>query len=179
MKKNIDPNKVSNFKNTEINYHHHSTFCMKTKPNNRYFNGLIKEATKEMKDNLCTEELKQKNPGLFYSILGRKLPKKYLQKEKVQITPVNAHIPEQSKLSPNELQLQLETEAKQRKLKAQKEYDLRQEQRKKELIKERNQKALLREQSYIQWVNPFEPINKNKMGSSQAWRIEKKYKYYD
>ena len=150
----------------------------KTNPNHHYFARLLK---KETNDYLVSnkEYLLANKPEIYYSMKGQKLPKKYLQKEKVQIAPVNAHIPEQSKLSPNELQLQLETEAKQRKLKAQKEHDLRQEQRKKELIKERNQKALLREQSYIQWVNPFEPINKNKMGSSQAWRIEKKYKYYD
>ena len=36
-----------------------------------------------------------------------------------------------------------------------------------------------REQSYIHWVNPYTPINHNKLGSSQSWRIEKKYKYYD
>jgi hypothetical protein len=36
MKKDIDQSKVSNFKNINVNYHHHSTFCMKTKPNNLY-----------------------------------------------------------------------------------------------------------------------------------------------
>ena len=49
MKKNIDPNKVSSFKNTEMSYHKHSTFCMKTKPNKRYFNGEVKRLTKEIK----------------------------------------------------------------------------------------------------------------------------------
>jgi len=39
MKKNKDPNKVSNFKNTKIEYEYYSSFCMKTKPNNRYYNG--------------------------------------------------------------------------------------------------------------------------------------------
>ena len=47
------------------------------------------------------------------------------------------------------------------------------------MIKKRNQNAYAREQSYIHWVNPFTPINHNKLGFSQAWRIEKKYKYYD
>jgi hypothetical protein len=45
MKKNIDPNKVSGFKNYRaMSYHKHSTFCMKTKPNKRYFNGEVKRA---------------------------------------------------------------------------------------------------------------------------------------
>ena len=79
MKKNIDPNKVSSFKNTEMSYHKHSTFCMKTKPNNRYFNGEVKRLTQEMKNDLCTEELKQSDPALYFSILGKKMPKKYLK----------------------------------------------------------------------------------------------------
>ena len=79
MKKNIDPNKVSSFKNTEMSYHKHSTFCMKTKPNNRYFNGEVKRLTQEMKNDLCTEELKQKDPALYFSLLGKKMPKKYLK----------------------------------------------------------------------------------------------------
>src|SRR5210317_863714 len=79
MKKNIDPNKVSSFKNTEMSYHKHSTFCMKTKPNKRYFNGEVKRLTQEMRNDLCTEELKQKDPALYFSILGKKMPKKYLK----------------------------------------------------------------------------------------------------
>ena len=64
MKKNIDSNKVSSFKNYEPNYHKYSSFCMKTKPNKRYFNGEVKRLTQEMKNDLCTEELKQKHPAL-------------------------------------------------------------------------------------------------------------------
>ena len=50
MKKNKDPNKVSNFKNTKIEYEYYSSFCMKTKPNNRYFKGELKRLTQEMRD---------------------------------------------------------------------------------------------------------------------------------
>ena len=32
-----------------------------------------------MKNNLCTKELKQKDPALYFSILGKKMPKKYLK----------------------------------------------------------------------------------------------------
>jgi hypothetical protein len=31
---------------------------------------------------------------------------------------------------------------------------------------------------YGGWVNPFEPINKGRLGSTQEWRIEKPKKYY-
>ena len=34
-------------------------------------------------------------------------------------------------------------------------------------------KRIINESRYIQWVNPYEPINKNKIGSSQAWRKRK------
>jgi len=109
---------------------------------------------------------------------GQKLPKKYQQKQGVSITPVNAFVPPQSKLSKDELEEQLNKEAEERKLKAQKENELREENKRREMIKQRNQNAYAREQSYIHWVNPFEPVNKNKLGYSQSWRIEKKYKYY-
>ena len=49
----------------------------------------------------------------------------------------------------------------------------------KELSRKRyNRETFLREQRYIRFVNPFEPINKNKLGSSQAWKKEKKFEYY-
>jgi len=36
-----------------------------------------------------------------------------------------------------------------------------------------------KESDYINWVDPHEPINKGKLGSSQGWRIDKKqYEYY-
>jgi len=82
-------------------------------------------------------------------------------------------------LSKNELEEQLNKEVEERKLKAQKENELRKENKRKEMIKQRNQNAHAREQSYIHWVDPFTPINYNKLGSSQAWKTEKKYKYYD
>jgi len=79
MKKNIDPHKVSDFKNHQPSYYQHSSFCMKTKPNNRYFNGEVKRLTQQMREELCTDELKQKDPALYYCRLGKKMPKKYLK----------------------------------------------------------------------------------------------------
>ena len=34
------------------------------------------------------------------------------------------------------------------------------------------------ESKYIKWVNPYESINKGKLGSSQQYKDEKKYEYY-
>ena len=47
-------------------------------------------------------------------MMNRKLPKKYLKKNTV-VTPVNFYVPTQSKLSPEELDKQLEKEAMVRK----------------------------------------------------------------
>ena len=51
-------------------------------------------------------------------MMNRKLPKKYLKKNTV-VAPVNAYVPPQSKLSPEELDKQLEQEAIARKQKEQ------------------------------------------------------------
>ena len=153
MKKNKDPNKVSNFKNTKIDYDYYSSFCMKTKPNNRYFKGELKRLTQEMRDNFCTEELKKENPAHYYSMMGRKLSKKYQEKPKVQIAPVNAFVPPQSKLSKEELDIQMKKEAEERRIK---EEAAREKKRKEKLEEERiesNRAAALRESKYIGWTD--------------------------
>ena len=147
------------------NKNHHTNYCAKwrnsslgkTNPNHQYFSRLLK---KETNDYLTSnkEYLLANEPEIYYSMKGQKLPKKYQQKQGICITPVNAYVPPQSKLNSNEF---------------------RQENKRKEMIKQRNQNAYAREQSYIRWVNPFTPINHNKLGSSQSWKTEKKYKYYD
>ena len=153
MKKNKDPNKVSNFKNTKIDYDYYSSFCMKTKPNNRYFKAELKRLTQEMRDTFCTEELKKENPAHYYSMMGRKLPKKYQEKPKVQIAPVNAFVPPQSKLSKEDLDVQMAKEAEERRLK---EEAAREKKRKEKLDEERierNRAAALRESKYIGWTD--------------------------
>ena len=147
------------------NKNHHTNYCAKwrnsslgkTNPNHQYFSRLLK---KETNDYLTSnkEYLLANEPEIYYSMKGQKLPKKYQQKQGICVSPVNAYVPPQSKLNLNEL---------------------RQENKRKEMIKQRNQNAYAREQSYIRWVNPFTPINHNKLGSSQSWKTEKKYKYYD
>ena len=85
------------------------------KPNNRYFNGEVKRLTEQMRNDLCTEELKKENTALYYCRLGRKLPKKYQEKPKVQIAPVNTFVLPQSKFSKEELNSQLKKELEERK----------------------------------------------------------------
>ena len=147
------------------NKNHHTNYCAKwrnsslgkTNPNHQYFSRLLKKETNDYLT-LNKEYLLANEPEIYYSMKGQKLPKKYQQKQGICVSPVNAYVPPQSKLNSNEL---------------------RQENKRKEMIKQRNQNAYAREQSYIRWVNPFTPINHNKLGSSQSWKIEKKYKYYD
>ena len=176
MTKIIDKNKVSSFKNKEINYQHYSSFCMKTKPNNRYFSSELKKLTNEIIYGPIGQQMKEQDPAKYYSLLNRPLPKKY-QKPNYPIAPVNAYVPEQSKLSPEELCRKLDEEMALRK---QKEAE---EQKRKEIIRKeqerikRNQEAKARERRYIFWCNPNESINKNKLGSSRIIR-NKKYDYY-
>ena len=180
MKKNKDPNKVSNFKNTKIDYDYYSSFCMKTKPNNRYFKAELKRLTLEMRDTFCTEELKKENPAHYYSMMGRKLPKKYQEKPKVQTTPVNAFVPPQSKLSKEELDIQMKKEAEERRIK---ENAAREKQRIDKLEEERierNNAAALKERSYIYWTNPHDQGNYRSIHSEeyQSRYKKKKYEYY-
>ena len=64
-------------------------------------------------------------------------------------------------------------------------YDLQAYQGQQQLEVERLKKGFgkppstYRENNYIYWCNPFEPINKGRLGSSQLWRQDKKkYEYY-
>src|SRR5210317_1967314 len=159
MKKNIDPHKVSNFKNHQPSYHQHSSFCMKTKPNNRYFNGEVKRLNQQRIDNFCTEELKKENPALYYCRLGRKLPKKYQEKPKVQISPVNAFVPPQSKLSKEELNIQLEKEAEERKAKKDKAFEISQEKIKEQQRLEYNRSTAQKQHRLVHWCNAHDQGN--------------------
>jgi len=176
MKKNIDLNKVSNFKNTEMSYHKHSTFCMKTKPNSLYFNREVKRLTQQMRVELCTEELKQKNPALYFSILGKKMPKKYLKlyeakaeikEDKVSVTDNKKDIVEETSKDNELLEYQ-----KRRDLERAKQIE---EDRKKEnkiVFKtvEPIRKDPLRGMRFVKCNN--DPINKGRLGHSKAFLKE-------
>jgi len=140
------------------------------------YNSLVK---KEVKDylNVYGAKIKDEDPAKYYSMIGRKLPKKYLKEKKV-ITPVNAYVPPQSKLSPEELDKQLKEEAIARK---QEEQALKEKQQEEMREKERvecNRAAYNRERKYIYWCNPNEQGNYVSIHSDRYKKKEKKYKYY-
>ena len=116
-------------------------------------------------------------PEVYYSMLNRKLPKKYIKEKKV-ITPVNAYVPPHSKLSPEELDKHLKQEAnvRQQKQQALKEKKLK-EQKEKERI-ERNQAAYHRERKYVFWCNAHEQGNYVSIHSEKFKSNDKKYQYY-
>ncbi|MDC0562380.1 hypothetical protein OAO43_02325 [Candidatus Pelagibacter ubique] len=179
MKKNIDKNKISNFKNYDPSYHHHSTFCMKTKPNNRYFKEELKKITQEMRNDLCTEELKQNDPVQYYSLMGKKLPKKYQEKPTVHMAPVNASVPPQSLLSKEELEVLLEKEMEERHINQEKLAEEKKLKRIEDERIERNRAAALRESKYISWVNPHVQGNYRSIHSEEYQRkVNKKTPFY-
>ena len=178
MKKDIDPNKVSNFKNIKVNYHHYSTFCMKTKPNNLYFKAELKKITLEAREQLCTEQLKKDDPALYYSMMGKKLPKKYLKKENVQTSPVNAFIPPQSKLSTSEREALEEKEAKDKKIKQEKDFKAQQEKVKEKQRLAYNEATFYKQQNLVHWCNAHEQGNYVSIHSEKFKSNDKKYQYY-
>src|SRR6056300_1347288 len=174
MKKNIDPNKVSSFKNTEMSYHKHSTFCMKTKPNKRYFNGEVKRLTQAMQNDLCTEELKQKNPALYFSILGKKMPKKYLKPYETKAEVKEDKVKQTSK--DNEL---LEY---QKKRDCERAEQIENDRKKDNQIVFKVVEPIRKDPNRgMRFVNCSEPINKGRLGHSKAflYKANKTYKYYD
>lgn len=144
-----------------------------TKPN---FNSLVKQK----KDNFINKNaalIKETDPPLYYSLINRKLPKKYQKEEKV-IMPVNAYVPPQSKLSPKQLDKQLEQEALKRKKHEEALREKQQKEQKEKERKERNRAALVREQSRIFWCNAYDQGNYVSIHSDKFKSREKKYEYY-
>ena len=185
MKKNIDSNKVSSFKNYEPNYHKYSSFCMKTKPNKRYFNGEVKRLTQEMKNDLCTEELKQKDPALYFSLLGKKMPKKYLKLYETKAEPKKDKVSVSTEIKKDKAE---DTSKNNELLEYQKKRDReRAEQLEKDRKKDKqivfNVVEPIRKDPNrgMRFVNCSEPINKGRLGHSKTflYKANKTYKYYD
>ena len=148
----------------------------KTKPNHQYFMRLLKNETESfLREN--KEYLLNNKPEIYYSMINRKLPKKYIKRNTV-VTPVNAYVPPQSKSSPEELDKQLEQEVmvRKQKEKALKEQKLK-EQKEKER-RERNRAALCREQKYVFWSNAYEQGNYVSIHSEKFNSKDKKHQYY-
>ena len=148
----------------------------KTKPNHHYFMRLLKNETLSfLREN--KEYLLNNKPEIYYSMMSRKLPKKYLKKNTV-VTPVNSYVPPQSKLSSEELDKQLEQEAIARKQKEQALKEKQQKEMKEKERVERNRAALAREQRRIFWCNAYEQGNYVSIHCDRYKRREKKYEYY-
>ena len=140
------------------------------------YNSLVK---KEVESYLRVygAKIKQEDPEKYYSMINKPLPKKY-QKKNYPIAPVNAYVPPQSKLRPEELDKQLEQEAIARKQKEQVLKEKQQKEMKEKERIERNRAALAREQRRIFWCNAYEQGNYVSIYSDRYKRREKKYEYY-
>ena len=158
---------------------------MKTKPNKRYFNGEFKRLTQEMKNDFCTEELKQKDPALYFSILGKKMPKKYLKLYETKAEVKEAKVPVSTEIKKDQVE---ETSKDNELLEYQKKRDReRAEQLEKDRKKDNqitfNVVEPIRKDPNrgMRFVNCSEPINKGRLGHSKAflYKANKTYKYYD
>ena len=132
----------------------------KTKPN---YNSLIRE---EWEDFLRTEgpSIKEKDPAHYYSLIGRKLPKKYQNSSSV-INP-----------SPPEIKI---TDPIVKDEKANKKNAIDNKQIKNEALRKKNQEALARERKYIYPVNAHYQGNWRSIHSEEyKSKTEKKYEYY-
>ena len=178
MKKNIDKDKISNFKKKDFNFDYFSSFCMKTKPNKRYYTAELKRITKEFLDSSCGQQMKQEDPLKYYSIKGQK-PPKHLTKPKYPIAPVNAYVPEQSILSKEELDRQIQKELDVKKAKDQKTLAAKKLQEKEAERQRLHKEAVAREKSIIFVCNAHENHNWTSI-HSEAYqkRYNKKYIYY-
>ena len=126
--------------------------CVKTKPNNKHYNKQIKEVVDDY-IGVNGETIKNEDPETYYSLMGKKLPKKYQKKDSVLRQPVNAYISPQSKLTYVELEASLEKEAEERRIKEKKLEEEKKAKKVEELRIERNRAAALRERKYIGWTD--------------------------
>ena len=151
----------------------------RTNPNHRYFMGLLKTETEEyLKDN--KEKLLREKPEIYYQMINRKLPKKYQKKDNPLKMPVNAFVPPQSKLSKEELDIQMAREAEERRIKEEAAKEKQRIDKLEEERIERNRAAALKERSLIYWTNPHDQGNYRSIHSEeyQSRYKKKKYEYY-
>jgi len=126
----------------------------KTKPNfNKMINHEVNSFLSENKDYLLANK-----PEIYYSMKGRKLPKKY-KNQQYFINPLKTNS-NQSDLNFRKNEKKVKNVCK--------------------IIKRKpdNRNSYIMRKNYIYWCDPFEPINKDKLGSTQEWKKEKKYEYY-
>jgi hypothetical protein len=135
------------------------------------FNSLVKqEKEKFLKE--WGAYMKEHYPDRYYSITGKPLPKKYQEKPKVQITPVNAYVPPQSKLSKEELDAQLKKEAEEKKAKEEKAFKKQQEKMMEQQRLEYNRRTAQKQQRLVHWCDANGPGNWKSIHSDE---FENKY----
>ena len=151
-------------------------FCQ-TNLNNSYFNKLLKKKTEDFLK-MNGETLKENNPGLYYSIKNKPLPKKY-QKPSYPIAPVNAYVPPQSKLSYEELQKQMDEERRIKKEKEEKALQIKREKEKEAERLRMHREAVARERRIIFPCNAHDNHRWTSIHSEAYQRkYNKKYEYY-
>jgi len=116
--------------------------------------------------------MKVHDPIRYYCMTGRPLPKKYQEKPKVQITPVNAYVPPQSKLSKEELDAQLKKEAEEKKAKEEKAFKKQQEKMMEQQRLEYNRRTAQKQQRLVHWCDANGPGNWKSIHSDE---FENKY----
>ena len=153
--------------------------CVKTKPNNKCYNKQIQEVVDDY-ISVNGEAVKKEDPETYFSMINKKLPKKYQKKDSVLRQPVNAYIPPQSKLTYVELEASLEKEAEERRIKEKKSEEERKAKKAKELRIERSKEAALRERSRIYWTDAHTQGRWRSIHSEeyQSRYKKKKYEYY-
>ena len=145
VKRNIPDWQISAFDKTDNS-------CVKTKPNNKHYNKQIQEVVDDY-ISVNGETIKNEDPETYFSMINKKLPKKYQKKNSVLRQPVNAYIPPQSKLTYVELEASLEKEAEEIRIKEKKLEEEKKAKKVEELRIERNRAAALRESKYICWTD--------------------------
>ena len=124
--------------------------------------------------------MKIHDPVRYYCMTGRPLPKKYQEKPKVQITPVNAYVPPQSKLSKEDLDILMKKEAEEKKAKDEKAFREQQEKMMEQQRKEYNRSTFQKQQRLVYWCDPNGPGNWKSIHSEEfenKYGVKKK-KYY-
>ena len=152
--------------------------CVKTKPNNKDRNKEIKEVVDDF-ISVHGEMIKNGDPETYYSLMDKKLPKKYKKKDSILRQPVNAYIPPQSKLTYEELEASLEKEAEERRIKEKRLEEEKKAKKVEELRIERNRAAALKESKYIGWTDAHKQGRWRSIHSEEYQKkMGKKTKFY-
>ena len=166
--KKIHPSKISYYaRNKRLflsNSRYKSMYRVKTKPT---FNQLIKDTHNQLIEKWGSY-LEVNDPALYESMTGKKAKKPVFEfsESKEEIKKIDT--------SYDDLY------AYQKKREAEREAELEKEleKSKKKEIKFNFTTPKKDWSIYGGWVNPFEPINKGRLGSTQEWRIEKPKRHF-